>query len=451
MRKTTTTLVLLIAVAACVTMAARHQAPKGIRLDGITWPQAEKALTADTVVVIPLGAAATEHGRHLTLGNDMWVAEYLAARAARAADVVLAPTVPYHYYPAFLEYPGSTSLTLETARTLTTEIVRSLSRHGPRRFYVLNTGVSTLRPLQASAQELAAEGILLAYTDVAASVDAAARPLRQQEGGTHADEIDTSMMLYIEPGSVDMTLAAKDYVPGVDPRAGLTRRPGGRGAYSPSGVWGDATLATPEKGRIITEALLAAVLADIERVRQAALPHPRAQAATSAPAPTPAVPGRRASGERSCTPQDERAIRQVGDAFTLHWSNQDAVRLSALWTLDGDIIHPDEMIETGRKTIMANRTALFMRREYRGSRHLVVIRMIRCLTPGIAVADGKWELRGVNDANGQQLPNFEGQVTLVLQRSDGWFIEAYRYTNKPSAPPPPQMWFKRPGLPDKTP
>jgi len=46
----------------------------------------------------------------------------------RAADVVLAPTIPYHFYPAFVEYPGSTTLRLETARDLVVDVCRSLAR-----------------------------------------------------------------------------------------------------------------------------------------------------------------------------------------------------------------------------------------------------------------------------------------------------------------------------------
>jgi creatinine amidohydrolase len=50
--------------------------------------------------------------------------------------------------------------------------------------------------------------------------------------------------------------------------------------YSPSGVYGDATLATREKGRRITEALVAVILREIEALRGAELPpgHPTAAA-----------------------------------------------------------------------------------------------------------------------------------------------------------------------------
>jgi hypothetical protein len=111
------------------------------------------------------------------------------------------------------------------------------------------------------------------------------------------------------------------------------------------------------------------------------------------------------------------------------------------------MVHPDGLTERGRETIRANRAALFLRREYRGSVHPVTLGAIRCPTPGIAVADGKWEMRGVTDAAGIVVPTVEGQLTLVLSRgSDGWSIEAYRYTQKPAAAPSP-TWLKRPGYP----
>ena len=89
---------------------------KGVLLENLTWQEAEKALKPETVVVIPLGAAAKEHGPHLKLKNDWTMAEYYKRRVLKAADVVIAPTVNYHFFPSFLEYPGSTSLRLESIR-----------------------------------------------------------------------------------------------------------------------------------------------------------------------------------------------------------------------------------------------------------------------------------------------------------------------------------------------
>lgn len=243
---------------------ALSQSP-GILLQDLTWPEAEKILTPQTIVVIPLGAAAKEHGPHLLLKNDLILAEYLTERVRMEAAVVIAPTINYHFYPAFVEYPGSTSLQLNTARDLVLDIVRSLARFGPKKFYILNTGISTLRALNPARDTLAAEGITLRFTDLK-SIEAVENKIKQQEGGTHADEIETSMILYMQPNAVNMKKAVKDYSP---TGRGLTRDPNNKtGTYSPSGVWGDATLATVEKGKIVTEALVAEILRDLERLRK---------------------------------------------------------------------------------------------------------------------------------------------------------------------------------------
>ncbi len=85
------------------------------------------------MVVIPLGAESKEHGPHLLLWNDFLLAQSFTAQVLASADVVIAPTLNYSYYPAFAEYPGWTGLRLETARDLLVDLCRawrSLGRGG---------------------------------------------------------------------------------------------------------------------------------------------------------------------------------------------------------------------------------------------------------------------------------------------------------------------------------
>jgi creatinine amidohydrolase len=418
----------------------------GIRLEDLAWPQAEQHLTQNAVVVVPLGAAAKQHGPHLKLRNDLTLAEYLTRRVIAASPVVVAPTLSYHFYPAFLEYPGSTSLSLATARDMTADVVRSLAGYGPRRFYILNTGISTLRPLEATAKLLASEGILMQHTNLEARIEQAVRSVQQQQGGTHADEIETSMMLYIDPSVVDMAKAVKDYTPSPPGVFRLSRTPSQTATYSRSGTWGDATLATREKGQTVVEALVAGILIDLENLRKAAVPPASivpAQPTTAGPSPgRPGGPAR----PDGCSAGDERGIRGIGPAFSFHWTNQDAEKLAALWSAQGDIAHPDGSVERTSQVIRQNRAHLFSRQEYRASRHFLGIGQIRCLTGDVAVADGKWELREVVDAKRQAVPPMEGLCTLVLKRAGGgWLIEAYRYTVTPRAGAPPTL-LKQPGF-----
>ena len=316
------------------------------------------------------------------------------------------------------------------------DIVQTLARYGPRRFYVLNTGVSTVRALEPAADALAADGILLRYTDLAGRLERASSGIRQQTGGTHADEVETSMMLYIDPSSVDMSKAVKDYTPSSG-TSKLTRTRDSGGTYSPSGVWGDPTLATREKGRVIVEALVGGIEEDIRNLRTATLPN-RTTTPSAAAAARPTGPlSRDAAAARSeledrCSAGQLRAITIVAMSFSTHWALHNAEGVGALWSSGGNIIHSDGTVERGPQIITQNRIALFAREEYRHSRHPLLFTQIRCLTEDIAIADGKWDLLNLRTPDGQPAPPAGGLVTMVVKRyGDAWKIEAYRYTVAP--------------------
>ena len=421
----------------------------GIRLEDVSWRVAEERLKADSIIILPLGAGASQHGPHLPLGTDQQLIEYFARRAVEELDVVVAPPLSYHYYPALTEYPGSTSLSANTARDFTADVARSLSRYGPRRFYVLNTSLSPMPALTETVNALAREGILLRYTDARGRLESTIRSVQRQPFGGHADEIETSMMLFVDPSKVEMSRAARELAPESVPFR-LTRSEGTRGTYSPSGVWGDATLATREKGAVLVEALMRAIRGDIDDLRRTPPP-----VATSTPTTATGGPGGLRSGGPSrssyeCLPGDDRAIRGMGPAFALAWLNHDSLRISQFWTAEGDMVHPDGFIEGSALRILENRTALFMRPEYKNSRHSLMIGAIRCITPEVAIADAKWELRNVTNAKGQEIPPSEGLCTLVLKRgpAGGWNIEAWRYSVKPVANAAQPTLLKRPGYPE---
>ena len=240
----------------------------GIFLENLTWPEAELALRDYPVAVLPVGARTKEHGFHLPLKNDFVIAEYLARRVTENCRVVTLPTVPYGYYPAFVEYPGSVNIRKEVFRDLICDICRSIAAHGLKKIYVLNTGISTNTPLKLAKELLNAEGIAFEYTDLHQTLTELKKSLLTQEAGTHADELETSMMLYMAPEIVKFDLAQKDIHADKGP-GGLTRKPDATtGVYSPTGVWGDPTKATREKGEIYIEALVKELGSAIAKMAQ---------------------------------------------------------------------------------------------------------------------------------------------------------------------------------------
>ncbi len=447
----------LIVVAATTAVLMARQGPNAVaperstRLAELTWVQAAAALTPQSVVVIPVAPASSEHGPHVQLRADVVLAEYFASRVMDMTPVVVAPALTVHYAPGLSEYPGSTTVSINAARDLLADLVRSLARFGPKRFYIVATGQGAPAALDPAVSLLAPEGLLLRYSKFGAMVDRASRGIRQQPMVGHADEIETSMLLFAAPGLVDMSKAVRDFSPA--PAFGrLTRRRDGPGIFSESGVWGDATLATKEKGRVIVEAVVPSLLQDVEELRAAELPPVRSvpiEAPRSAPAAAPASRPTTGAGAGECTAGDERTIAAIGDLFGTAWAAQDGGALGGLWSLSGNIIHPDGMVERGSVAIGEARAELFTRREYRGTRHPIKLPLVRCLAGDLAIADGVWELRGLTTAAGVPVPTLEGQCTLVVRRSPGagWRIEAYRYSMKvPTMPVPPNV-LKRPGYP----
>lgn len=247
---------------------------KAIYLSELSWQEAEKILTPNTIVVIPMGAQSKAHGPHLPLSTDFVQVEYPKERVAERFDVVIAPTVNYGFYPPFIEFPGSTTLGIGSAKGMISDICRSFARFGVKRFYVINQGLSTNAALEPAAAELRDDGILLKFTNLMEKNELLKTVLKQQKG-SHADEIETSIMLYIAPRLVDKTKADKDY--GTQKGSGYwpTRNPNPDSEvytiYNPSGTYGDATLATREKGKFFVETLLTSIGKDIEDLKSTEL------------------------------------------------------------------------------------------------------------------------------------------------------------------------------------
>src|SRR5215510_9777207 len=114
-----------------------------IRLAECTHVEAARlARDARSVILLPLGAVE-EHGPHLPLLVDWLGAEELARRIAphlRRAGYrpVLAPSLPYGVSTLAADWSGTVSLTVDTLKRLIVDVVRSLARHGFRRFVLAN-------------------------------------------------------------------------------------------------------------------------------------------------------------------------------------------------------------------------------------------------------------------------------------------------------------------------
>lgn len=227
----------------------------------LTWDVVRDRLAAGAPAVLPIGAGCKEHGYHLPLATDQRQAEWFARETAQRCGGLIWPTLTYAYYPAFTAYAGSVSLSRTSFEAVVIEIVDALLAQTSSSVLVLDTGVSTIEPVAEAVARTTDPGrVLHIPVYLASTYSAVRRGLMQQAAGTHADEIETSIMLAMDARLVDMARAEAS-----PPGRGLAPLPlspddPNSANYAPSGSYGDPALATAAKGRD----LLAAILKDIE-------------------------------------------------------------------------------------------------------------------------------------------------------------------------------------------
>ncbi len=216
----------------------------------MTWHEVEARLANGAAALLPIGAGAKQHGLHLPMNSDEIQADWLAARLARNHDLIIWPTLRYGYYPAFTSFPGSLSLSESLFKSLIAEIVAGIAAWKPPAIFILNTGISTLGPVDAAlASKAWAVPLVHLRIHEGTRYAATARALTQQTFGSHADELETSRMLVIAPKAVDMARA--EPTPSGPFDGPLTRQ------NAPSGSYGDPTLATSANGQALLDAMLA--------------------------------------------------------------------------------------------------------------------------------------------------------------------------------------------------
>jgi creatinine amidohydrolase len=233
-------------------------------VERLTWDEVARRLAQGAVAILPIGAASKEHGFHLPMNTDRVQAEWLAARIADRFDALIWPTVTYGYYPAFVDYAGSVSLSAGVFEDLIQEIAAGIMRFGGRALFVLDSGISTLAPVERALARLANPDVTHLRIHDGPEYRAATAKLARQSHGSHADELETSLMLALAPDMVDMARAEASPVLRQPAPGALTPSDATSPNYSRSGSFGDPTLASQAKGKILLAAMLDDLFATVE-------------------------------------------------------------------------------------------------------------------------------------------------------------------------------------------
>ena len=244
---------------------------------------------AKTIAVLPV-AATEQHGPHLSLNVDTVLVDGVVGAAlphlAPTLKVLFLPTQAIGLSPEHARFPGTLTLKSETVIRLWTEIAESVAAVGIRKLLLFNSHGGQVSVMDIVARDLRARLDLLVYSaswfnlpllDAQGNDVNALFSADEHRFGIHAGDIETSMMLALQPARVGMAQARNFSSSAQDRAQKFAILGNGKSAklgwqmqdYNPDGAVGDAAAASADKGRALVDAAgraLARLLAEIDQL-----------------------------------------------------------------------------------------------------------------------------------------------------------------------------------------
>jgi creatinine amidohydrolase len=248
------------------------------RYNRLTWQEMNEAIAQQKAILLPTGSTE-QHGPHMPLDTDIFLAETVCLEAGRrAADRILVlPPISYGLNRHHIDFPGTIHIEPETFMAFCLNITKSVAYHGFKKILLVN-GHGSNNPLV----DLVARRTVLETQSLCAAVAyynlalAAFETVRETPVMAHADEFETSLYLYLAPDRVRMERAVAgndvsgDYMS--SDSTNVVRLNDYWGRWTKLGVHGDPTKATAEKGKVIFEAAVGGLIGVVDELRQWPLP-----------------------------------------------------------------------------------------------------------------------------------------------------------------------------------
>ena len=247
------------------------------------WQDMERLIKESKgVAIIPIGSVE-QHGYHLPLGTDTYVAITLAEAAAKEVDVILIPPMWCGWSPHHMVLPGTITIRPEILVEYLYDMIESLSQHGIKKYVLINGHrIVNIIWMQLAAQKAQSKlGVDIKIFDPAYMSKDIVRELEFGSVG-HADEIETSHMLYAYGQLVDMQKAQDNPIVPAELYSVDPSYPHDTLSYVPStldvakkhaeeagGATGEPTKGTKEKGKIYHEHLVKNLVRVVESLQRA--------------------------------------------------------------------------------------------------------------------------------------------------------------------------------------
>jgi len=238
-----------------------------------TWHEVRDLAAAGAVVLIP-AATMEQHGPHLPCDVDNLIVNFLCEQAALRQPNLLtvAPVISFGFNEHNMGFPGCLHIQEHTLIELYADIAMSFTRMGFRKILFVNGHGSNPSFLQIACRKVVnateAHVATVNHWDLIADQLNAERDSPYPGGMAHAGEMETSLYLHICPERVDMSKAAAEMPKRWSEQVWVDLAGCGPVAFiddytrtNTSGVEGDPTTATAEKGKRWADSTIEKIIA----------------------------------------------------------------------------------------------------------------------------------------------------------------------------------------------
>ncbi|MEP7143000.1 MAG: creatininase family protein [Ferruginibacter sp.] len=155
------------------------------------------------LAILPWGATEA-HNYHLPYGTDIIEADFMAAESARmawekGAKIIVLPTIPFGVNTGQADIKLDINLNPSTQHAILADIIEVLNRQEIYKLIILNSHGGNDFKFMIRELGLRFPDMFLSCCNWFQSVD---KSLYFEKDGDHADEMETSLLLYFKPGLV---------------------------------------------------------------------------------------------------------------------------------------------------------------------------------------------------------------------------------------------------------
>ncbi len=244
----------------------------------MTWPEAQVRFKEVDVALLPVGSLE-QHGLHLPVDTDAFDADYLARRVAEACEPpkpLVLPLIPYGVSYHHEDFSGTLSIDPKTLSQLIYEVGMSAARNGITKLVIINGHGGNIPALQFAAQMINHDAHIFTCVETGETSEKDIGALTETPNDVHAGEVETSTALANRPHLVKLD-KAKKFIPrfsskylnfsskrSVEWYARVAK-------ISTTGVLGDPTKASREKGEKIWEIMIKHLVEFVEDLNSMSL------------------------------------------------------------------------------------------------------------------------------------------------------------------------------------